>query len=140
MLVFTNDHVKEDGYCGPPQLLLWDQSHLQDGTHHARDETDLMAACKINLHFFKGKNVTSSTHELKFDHRNCFTMLKYLNFDTVVLFKYVNSKCLYCVFSINMLLFICCYRFFFILKYFLRLLNCTILMASLIPFICPLWG
>lgn len=57
VLVFACDHVKEDGNCGPSQLLLWDQSHLQDGTHHARDETDLMAACKMNLHSLRGKNV-----------------------------------------------------------------------------------
>lgn len=51
MLVFTGDHVKEDGDCRPSQLLLWDQSHLQDGTHHAGDETDLVAACKVNMHY-----------------------------------------------------------------------------------------
>ncbi len=42
--VFTSDHVEEDGNGGSPQLLLRDQSHLQDGTHHARDETDLVTA------------------------------------------------------------------------------------------------
>lgn len=42
--MFTGDHVKEDGNGGPSQLLLWDQSHLQDRTHHARYETDLVAA------------------------------------------------------------------------------------------------
>lgn len=42
--VFTGDHVEEDGDGGLPQLFFWDQSHLQDGTHHAGDETDLMAA------------------------------------------------------------------------------------------------
>lgn len=51
VLVFTGDHVKEDGNCGPSQLLLGDQSHLQDGTHHAGDEADLVAACKTNLHY-----------------------------------------------------------------------------------------
>lgn len=44
--IFTSDHVEEDGNGGPPQLLLWDQSHLQDGTHHARDEADLVTAWK----------------------------------------------------------------------------------------------
>lgn len=42
MRMFTGDHVKEDGNGGPSQLLLRDQSHLQDGTDHSRDETDLV--------------------------------------------------------------------------------------------------
>lgn len=42
--IFTSDHVEEDGNRGPSQLLLRDQSHLQDGTHHARYETDLVTA------------------------------------------------------------------------------------------------
>lgn len=52
--MFTSDHVKEDGNGGPSQLLLWDQSHLQDGTHHAGDETDLVTAYKTKLHYSKG--------------------------------------------------------------------------------------
>lgn len=66
VLVFTGDHVKEDGNRRPSQLLLWDQSHLQDGTHHAGDETDLVAACEINLYYLREENVnsclTSSPH------------------------------------------------------------------------------
>lgn len=42
--MFTGDHIKEDRNSGPSQLFLWDQSHLQDGTHHAGDETDFMTA------------------------------------------------------------------------------------------------
>lgn len=42
--MLTGDHVKEDGNGRPPQFLLWDQSHLQNGTHHARDERHLMTA------------------------------------------------------------------------------------------------
>ena len=42
--MFTCDHVKEDGNGGPSQLFLRDQSHLQDGTHHAGDEADLVTA------------------------------------------------------------------------------------------------
>lgn len=42
--IFTSDHVEEDGNGGPSQLFLRDQSHLQDGTHHARYETDLVTA------------------------------------------------------------------------------------------------
>lgn len=55
VLVFTGDHVKEDGNGRPSQLLLWDQSHLQDGTHHAGDETDLVAAWKTILHYLRKK-------------------------------------------------------------------------------------
>lgn len=51
--MFTSDHVKEDGNGGPSQLLLRDQSHLQDGTHHAGDETDLVTAYKTKLHYSK---------------------------------------------------------------------------------------
>lgn len=54
VLVFTGDHVKEDGNGRPSQLLLGDQSHLQDGTHHAGDETDLVAAWKTKPALFKG--------------------------------------------------------------------------------------
>lgn len=42
--IFTSDHVEEDGNGGPSQFLLWNQSHLQDGSHHARYETDLVTA------------------------------------------------------------------------------------------------
>lgn len=42
--IFTSDHVEEDGNGGPSQFLLWDQSHLQDGSHHDRYETDLVTA------------------------------------------------------------------------------------------------
>lgn len=42
--MFTSDHVKEDGDGGSSQFLFRDQCHLQDGTHYARYETDLVAA------------------------------------------------------------------------------------------------
>lgn len=60
VLVFTGDHVKEDGNGRPSQLLLWDQSHLQDGTHHAGDETDLVAAWKTILHYLRKKKKVKS--------------------------------------------------------------------------------
>lgn len=39
-------HVKEDGDGGLSQLDLRNQRHLQNRTHHLRDELDLVGALK----------------------------------------------------------------------------------------------
>lgn len=39
-------HVEEDGNGGLPQLDLGDERHLQDGTHHLRDEFILVRPLK----------------------------------------------------------------------------------------------
>ncbi len=43
-VVFTLHHVKEYGDGRSPQLFLRDERHLQDGTHHPGNETDLILA------------------------------------------------------------------------------------------------
>lgn len=39
-------HVKEDGDGGLAQLDLGHQRHLQDWSHHLRDELDLVRTCR----------------------------------------------------------------------------------------------
>lgn len=48
--MLAGDHVEKDGDGGSSQLLLRNQSHLQDWTHHTRDKTDLMTSYKRQIH------------------------------------------------------------------------------------------
>lgn len=48
--VFTQHHIKENGDGGSPQLLLGNQGHLQNGSHHAGDEADLIVPCRRHRH------------------------------------------------------------------------------------------
>lgn len=49
-------HVEEDGDGGLAQLYLGDQRHFQDGTHHLRDEFDLVGPfSRIGKHIISSK-------------------------------------------------------------------------------------